>query len=267
MKKLLFASLFLLSVSSLFAQAKKARSSKDDQRAEKRERIAAMVKQEEEGVLSYYKQSAFGLGLRTNGYLLFYELGRMKTPRFTNLYSVEFSEIKHAKEERYQNSDGGFSFGNSFIYGKVASFYQLKLGVGQQYILGQKGNKNGIAVLGIYGGGLSVGLVKPYYLEVKDSSGGTKSIQYKDDENLFLGGPIFGKSGFSKGLNEISVNPGAYAKAALRFDFGRFNESIQAIEIGITADVYSKKVQLIALNDPKQFFVQGHLAFIFGRRK
>lgn len=266
MKKLVIAGLFLCVTNLLIAQNKKPKPSREERRAEKRERISAMVKQEEEGVLAYYKQSTFGLGLRTNGDMLFYELGRMKSPRFANLYSLEFSEIKHAKEERFQNVESFFS--NSFIYGKINNFYQMKLGFGQQYIFGQKGNKNGVAVLGIYSGGLSIGLEKPYYIEAVDSTGAHVDIKYEDDKSLFLNGArIFGGSGFSKGLNEIAFNPGAHAKAALRFDFGRFNESIQAIEIGISADFYSKKVELIALNAPKQFFVQGHIALLFGRRK
>lgn len=265
MKKLVVALVFVCSVTTLFAQNTKDKNPKDARRAEKRERISAMVKQEEEGVLAYYKQSAFGIQLRTNGYGVFYELGRMKSPRYANLYTIELSEIKHAKEQRVQNAENFFS--NSYIYGKVASFFQVKLGFGQQYIIGQKGNKNGVAVLGIFNGGLSVGLLKPYYLQVNEADGSTKDIKYKDDSTLFLTGSVLGSSGFSKGLSELTVNPGAYAKAALRFDFGRFNESIQAIEIGISADVYSKKIQLMALNPSKQFFVQGHLAFIFGRRK
>lgn len=264
MKKLVVALLFLFSATTLFAQKGKNQSSRAERRAEKRERISAMVKQEEEGVLAYYKQSALGVQLRTNGWAALYELGRMKSPRFANLYSFELAEIKHPKEERSQNIEN--FFGNSFIYGKVSNFYQAKLGFGQQYIFGQKGNKNGVAVLGIYGGGLSLGLVKPYYLEVVDD-GGRRNIKFEDDSTSFLSGNIQGSSGFSKGLNELQVNPGAYAKAALRFDFGRFNESIQAIEIGITADFYSKKVALMARNPSRQFFVQGHLAFLFGRRR
>ena len=216
-------------------------------------------------MLAYYKQNTFGLGLRTNGYKVFYEIGRMKSPRFANLYTIEFSEIKHPKEERFQNPESFFS--NSFIYGKINSFYQLKFGFGQQYILGQKGNKNGVAVLGIYSGGLSLGLVKPYYLEVSDSTSAQSDIKYENNPERFLNGPINGSSGFSKGLSETEINPGAYAKAALRFDFGRYNESVQAIEIGISADFYSKKVEQIALNDSRRFFIQGHLAFMFGRRR
>ena len=40
--------------------------------------------------------------------------------------------------------------------------------VGQQYLIGGKGNKNGVAVSAIYGGGLSLGYLKPYYLNVHD---------------------------------------------------------------------------------------------------
>jgi hypothetical protein len=102
---------------------------------------------------------------------------------------------------------------------------------------------------------------------VEDSAGLRKNIKYEDDKSLFLSSRIIGSSGFSKGLNETAIIPGAYAKAALRFDFGRYNESIQAIEIGLSADFYSKKVQLMALNDARNLFLQGHIAFIFGRRK
>jgi hypothetical protein len=263
-KKIIVAFVLVCSVTVLFAQNTK--TSKDTRRAEKRDRINALVKQEEEGVLIYEKQSACGIQLRTDGYAFFYEIGRMKSPRFANLYSLEFSEIKHPKEERFQNAENFFS--NSFIYGKRANFYQFKLGYGQQYIIGQKGNKNGIAVLGILNGGLSVGLEKPYYLEVQTAEGNVKDIKYEDYSTLFLSlGSIIGSSGFSKGLNELTVNPGAFLKAALRFDFGHFNESIQAIEIGISAEVYSKEVQQMVLNSGKNVFVQGHLAFLFGRRK
>src|SRR5689334_20880433 len=43
-----------------------SRQSKSDRKAEKRERINAISRQEEEGNLSFRKQSAFGLELRTN---------------------------------------------------------------------------------------------------------------------------------------------------------------------------------------------------------
>src|SRR6185436_10750321 len=100
-----------------------------------------------------------------------------KTTRKTNIYRLDITEIKDPKEEK--QTGGGIIFGNPFIYGKVNNFYQATLGFGQQYILGQKGNKNGVAVSAVYSGGLSLGLLRPYYLEVRDPNGGENlTIKY-----------------------------------------------------------------------------------------
>lgn len=273
--KKVFICICLLSSLYSFAQDSTVskRELKDTRKEEKRERRNAIIKQEDEGVLAYTKQSIFGLQLRTNGYGLLFELGRSKSPRFTNLYLLELTEIKHPKEERQQTSNGIFS--NSFVYGKINNFYQAKLGFGQQYILGQKGNKNGIAVMGIYQGGLSLGLLRPYYINVSDDSK-DRDIKYDSPDSLiFLTGAINGSSGISKGWNEIKIKPGAFAKAALRFDFGRYNESVQAVEIGVSLDAYSQKIEIMAPRGsnggeavkPQQLFFQAHIAILFGKRK
>ena len=271
--KKIFTLFFFLLPIFLFAQdSTEIKSRRQDRKSEKRERISAMIKQEEEGILVYHKQNAFGLQPRTDGYGIFYEIGRMKTPRFTNLYLIEFTEIKHPKEERTQ-SDGFFN--NSYIYGKVNNFYQLKLGFGQQYILGQKGNKNGIAVMGIYQGGLSMGLLRPYYINITEPGVGQRDIKYQSaDSTLFLGSAVNGSSGLGKGWDELSLKPGAFVKTSLRFDFGRYNEMVQAVQIGISLEAFSDKIEIMAPNignkpgpEAKQLFFQGHIAFLFGRRK
>ncbi|MDB5196429.1 MAG: hypothetical protein JWP88_800 [Flaviaesturariibacter sp.] len=269
MKKLIVASCLSFLTLSVFAQNN---ASKSDKKIEKRKKEAAMIRQEEEGVLSYHKQNTFGIQLRTNGYGVFFEKGIMKTPRFTNLYMIELTEIKHPKERK--NNDGQGAFSNSYVYGKEFNFYQLKLGFGQQYIFGQKGNKNGIAVMGIYEGGLSLGLLRPYYLDIDDGS--RRSIKYNSPDSLkFLdlvtGSNIVGSSGLSKGWNELKVKPGAFIKAALRFDFNKYNEKVQAVQIGLSLEAYPQKVNILVSGPdfpkPKNLFIEGHLAFVFGGRK
>lgn len=244
------------------------RSAKQSRKEEKRQKINSMIRQEEEGVLSYNKQSVFGVQVRSNGYGVFYELGRMRTPRFTNIYMVELTEIKKIPEYKDNTIDGGF--GNTFISGKINNFYQLKFGFGQQYIFGQKGNKNGVAVMGVATGGLSLGLLRPYYLRINDD-GVERTIKYSQkDSALFVGGATLGSGGFSKGWSELKLKPGVFVKGGLRFDFGRYNEIVQALEIGFSVDAYAQKVQLlipIADNDPNRLYYQAHIAFLFGRRK
>jgi hypothetical protein len=270
-KKIIIFILVLCASVSVFAQDSttarpvKKTTSKADKKAEKRQRIDAIARQEEEGNLSYHKQSVFGVELRTSGYGIFYELGKRKTVRSGNLYLFELTEIKHQKEEKL---GGDQFFSNSFVYGKQNNFYQGKLGFGRQYILGQKGNKNGVAITLNAVGGLDLGLLKPYYLDVKDPLHGDRSIKYEDDPALFMSiGSIYGSSGFTKGWNELKVKPGAFLRAALRFDFGRYNESVQAMEIGVSTEAFAEKIPILVNYDHKQFFTQIHIAFVFGGRK
>lgn len=251
------------------AQNDKPRNEKNDKKEARREKINQLIKQAEEGVLVYSKQNIFGLQFRTNGYGLFYELGRMKTNRKTNIYRLDITEIKHIKEEKTQVGSNGFVFfGNPYIYGKINNFYQTTLAFGQQQMLGQKGNKNGVAVSLVYNGGLAVGLLRPYYVEVLDANGNNKTIKYSDDPALFLDkGSIAGGGGLGKGWGELKIKPGAFLKSAIRFDYGRFNETVSGIEVGISGEFYGEKIPIMANQKNSQFFFQGYLALLFGRRK
>ncbi len=262
MKKLSLIIFITSIVLTSFGQTRK------EKKEAKRQKINEMVRQAEEGVLIYQKQSIFGIQLRTNGYGGFYEMARRKTNRKANVYRIDFTEIKHPKEEKLLG--GSFVFGNPYVYGKKNNFYQLTLGFGQQYILGQKGNKNGVAVGGVYSAGLSLGLLRPYYLHIDDpASGGEKLIKYSEEDSaLFMDqSAIISGGGFGKGWNELKLKPGFFAKAGMRFDYGRYNESVSGLEIGVSVEAYTSKIPLMVSQEDKQVFVQGYVAILFGRRK
>jgi hypothetical protein len=241
-------------------------TTKRDRKEAKRQKITELMRQAEEGVLVFSKHSIFGIQLRTNGYGIFYEIGKMKTNRKANIYRIDFTEVKENKEEKLS---GNSFFGNSFIYGKINYFYPVTLGFGQQYILGQKGNKNGVAVSAVYNAGLSIGLLRPYYVSAIDPlTGENRDIKYStEDSALFLGQTISGGAGFGKGWGEIKIKPGAFAKIALRFDYGRFNESVNALEIGMSVDAYASTIPLMFGMKERRMFFQGYLALEFGKRK
>ncbi|MBK6935807.1 MAG: hypothetical protein IPH18_02170 [Chitinophagaceae bacterium] len=267
MKKLLFLIIFVALAVISFAQDTTRRGVQQQTKKElRRQKVNELIRQAEEGVLVYEKQSVFGVQFRNNGYGAFFELGRMKTNRRTNIYRIDITEIKHPKEEKSSNI---VFFGNPYIYGKLNNFYQVTLGYGQQYILGQKGNKNGVAVTALYNGGLALGLLRPYYVEVEDPNGGeNKLIKYSvADSSLFLGPTIVGSGGLGKGWNELKLKPGAFAKAGLRFDYGRFNEVVTGIEIGLSGEFYASKIPIYFGAKEKQFFFQAYIALLFGQRK
>jgi len=271
-KAILVSLLVVISFSVAAQDSTSRKKTREERKAEKRERINAIAKQEEEGALIYAKQSIFAFQVRSNGYGGFYELAKFKNRRKSNTYSIEFTEIKDAKEEKSPTSSGFFAFNNPYIFGKINNFYQLKLGFGQQYLLGQKGNKNGVAVAFIYQGGFSGGFLRPYYLDVSDTNNTDRQIKFNPenayDSALFLNiAAIRGSSGLGTGWGEMGFKPGLYAKAALRFDYGRYNEVVSGVEIGFSIDVYSSKIPILLFADQKQVFMQAHIAILFGRRK
>ncbi len=245
-------------------------SEKARKKAERRERINQLIKQEEEGALIYNKQNAYGFKFNSDGWGIFYEHGKYKNINTTNLWWLEFGERKHPKEEKAPtfNSAGGFLILSSYIFGKRNNFYNLKFGLGQQKLIGGKGNKNGVAVSAIYGGGLTIGMLKPYYLQVRDSLGFSQQVKYNNNDNVFLDpGVILGRGSFTKGFGEMKFVPGVHAKTALRFDYGRYNELLSAIEVGLNAEFYANKMPIMLLNKEKNFFFNAYVALTFGKRK
>lgn len=266
MKNIVLVAMWVVVSTAGFSQAN---DTKQQKKAENRERINRMMMQEEEGAIIFQKQTVFGAKLNTDGYGIFLEMARMKTSRQSNLYSIELGERKHLKEEKVPPIQGTY-FTNPFVYGKINNFYYAKLGYAQQRLIGNKGNKNGVAISAIYGGGLSAGLLKPYYLKVTDPQTNTiHDVKYNNNDSIFLDNVQYveGASGFSKGFGEMKFTPGAYAKTALRFDYGRYNELVSAIEVGLNVEFYAKKMPVMLLQKQRQLFFNAYAAIEFGRRK
>jgi hypothetical protein len=272
-KKLLFIIMVTCSVITVSAQQKVKSAGADaraQKKAERREKINQLIKQEEEGALIYQKQGAFGFKFNTDGWGMYYEHGKYKTINNTSLWWLELGERKHPKEEKVPtlSASQGFLIISSYIYGKRNNFYYLKAGIGQQKLIGGKGNKNGVAVSAIYGGGFSAGLLKPYYIEVQTTPSKKEEIKYTGNDSIFLDPTrILGKGGLTKGFSEIKFVPGVHARAALRFDYGRYNEVLSALEVGVNAEYYTQAMPILLLNKEKKFFFNAYISLVFGKRK
>jgi len=259
--------LFLMAmIVSLVLPALAQETAKQSRRDQRRQRINAIIKQEEEGVIKYKKHAAFGIKLTNDGYGIFYEVGRAQTINKGLLFQLDIAERKHPKEDKRQVN---FTTTAPVAYGKINFFYPVKLGVQKQFLLGNKGNKNGVSITGNVGGGLIAGLLRPYMIEVvKD--GERKYVQYNSADSTdyflnkatYIGGPNLGT-----GWKYLKFTPGLYLKPALRFDYGKYNEMVSAIEVGVTGEFYTKKIPQMIYIKQKQFFFSAYVAIMFGRRK
>ena len=262
MKQLLFLFAAITLSTTVVAQDNKKQTK--NRKEEKRKKINALARQEEEGIIAHKKHFGIGLKLVSDGYGLFVEKGKAKSVKKATLFQLEISERKHQKEQKQSNPSAPSA---PIIYGKLNYFYPIKLGVQQQFLLGNKSNKNGVRLTANVGGGLCVGLLRPYEVQV-DKAGVPTYVKYDSpDSLLFVNGPYYGGPSFSKGWNGLKVTPGAYIKPALRFDYGSYNEMVNAIEVGLCAEFYSKKIPQMLYNKQKQFFFSAYFTLIFGKRK
>jgi hypothetical protein len=279
MNKVTLSLLWFIAIANMAIAQGKTKGKKES-KAERRARINALAKQEEEGASIYNKYVVFGLHANNDGYGIFVEKGFLKTSRVSQIFHIGFSTRNHPKEERNSliSGNGVFSFQNTpFVFGKLNNFYQLGLLYGQQRVIGNKSNKNGIRVSGIYKGGLSLGLVRPYYLQVDFSpTAGAytdlRAIKYEKNtataQNYFLDpNRVFAGTGFRNGWKDLKINPGLKLHTGLRFEFDRQIDRITAIELMLNAELYSSKVSQMISSDPKRFFFSSGIAFVLGRNK
>lgn len=259
---LILLTLFTLSYTISAQETKK--SPKKSRKEMKRDRVNALIKAEEEGVIAYRKHYAVGLKLTSDGYGVSFEKGYSKSPKKATLFQLEIAEHKNQKETKQTSNFPGAA---PYIYAKINYFYPVKLGVQKQFLLGNKSNKNGVSITANVGGGVSFGLLRPYELQVNKNNELVYIRYNSSDSALFRNGPIYRGPSLGTGWGNLKFTPGLYLKPGLRFDYGRYNDLLTAIEVGVAAEYYTKKIPMLFDNKDKQFFFSAYFTLMFGKRK
>ena len=219
-------------------------------------------------------EASVGFRLNTNGWSAYTDIGKVKaldskrSDMFykTRVLQVEFTEKKDPKEEKITSDIASSSGGSSkYIYGKINNFYALKLGLGFTKMIAGKPDPGAVSIHWLNVVGVSLGMLKPYYLNVY---GDPDAIKYTPStESQFLNQQtIEGNAGFSKGLSEMKFIPGGHFKSALHFDFSTNRKNIFAAETGINVEYYSQAIALMANQTGAPYFVDLFIAIQFGRR-
>ena len=228
--------------------------------------------------LVYDYERAVDLRLHTNGYIaIAMNFGQIKTYYKTRYLHFEIGELRHHKERRQSSdsSSGGRS-SRSYIFGKRNNLYALRGGIGVKRYFSEKAKRKGVAVGLSYEVGPVLGLLKPYYLELRygnDVNGTiTRSEKYSEENAAIFTSPtmISGASSFVKGFNELSVVPGGQFKVAVHLDWGAFDEFIRALEVGIMGDIFFKEMPIMVdeeFSENRPYFINLFVALQLGKRR
>jgi len=227
------------------------------------------------------KELSFGGRLNTNGWSASMTYNKSTGFYKSKFYQFQLINYRDPKEKKVNNESAitiTNRFGNhpkSYIFAKQNAFLSLHFSKGTRVLIGDKAEKSGVSAEFTYQYGFSLGLIKPYYLDLiytVQSDGITRNEarpeRYSaENHDKFLDRRyIFGASGFSRGLDEITPVPGLHAKAGLRFDWAPFNELVRALEVGLAADVYFRRIPIMLNEQNRFYFVNIYLGVEFGKR-
>jgi len=218
----------------------------------------------------FRNESSYGIALTSTGWGANYVFGKHVNNRNKDLYEIHLVEIKHPKEVKTTNPY--YPNQKRFVFGKVNSFYNLRLGYGKQKKLYSKADKGGIEIRMYYTGGFDLGFAKPIYYEVIDSLVIINNASYlitgttKFNPNIHSPYDIIARAGFLKGANETKIIPGVYGNLGFGFEFSESDKVLNSIEAGVTVDLFPKSVEIMSERG-KFYYVSLFVCYRFGKVK
>lgn len=215
----------------------------------------------------YRNEKSIGFLLNTNGWGISGRYGKRINARRKIIYEIDFAGIKHPKEVKMTSQ---FNNNRSFVYGKLNSFFNLRGGYGYQKELFRKIDRGGISIRRYYSFGPTIGLLKPVYYEVLYFKGSSFYDNYLQTEKFdpsthIQPVNIYGRASFFKGINEISIVPGAYSRLGFSFEYSRNDIQLHAIETGVAIDIFIKEIPIMATEYNSFYFLSFFVSYRFGK--
>jgi hypothetical protein len=224
----------------------------------------------------YQSVTTFGVTTNTNSGLLggfaFRQSKRLPgtflgRPHYRYL-GVEVVNVKHPKEVQQSVN---FS-GSRFTYGKENYLFVVRPQYGREISLFQRSADEGIAINAILAVGPSLGIIKPYYVEINEGNNRTRvvpasSLNTRTPGQPGTGAQPTGSGGFFRGFGESKITVGAHVKAALNFELSAFRNNTTGLEIGFLAELFPQPITIMTNAERRAFYSSGYITLFFGSKK
>jgi hypothetical protein len=208
-----------------------------------------------------------GLNFHTGGWGIQFRRSLNRTVKKKQMFEADFVGMKHPKEVKSVNQ--AFDRARSFVYGKENGLSILRAGTGQQRVIYSKSERTGVEVRFLYSGGLSLGILKPVYLNILKPTGNFGEFELvveKYDPEVHYIDDIYGRAPFTEGFGEIGFRPGAYARIGFNFEYAPIFDDVKALEVGAIIDAYPQEIPIMALTENNRFFLSFYITIMYGRK-
>jgi hypothetical protein len=212
----------------------------------------------------FRNERTFAILLNTNGFGLNYREGKRIDYLNKKLLEIELNTLKDPKEVKLSNPN--VQAGGNFVFGKMNSVFLLKGGIGHQHEIFKKIDQGGVAIRYFYSGGPVIAFYKPIYYKIINplSPYEYDLKEQKFDIKTLQPEMIYGKSAYTKGLNEAKILPGLYVKGGFNFEYSKKDKVIHAIEIGAQVNAFPRKIPIMATTTNKAIFLSLFASYRFG---
>lgn len=217
--------------------------------------------QSEEESFEYSKEFTWGINKNTNSGLIggfVMKFSRSVGEEIYRTIGFELVNVKHPKERRYISQTG-----TSFIFSKQNFLYALRGQYGYEKIMFKKAPQQGVQINVNAAAGPTIGIVAPYYV-VGSGSGESEvfdPVVHLRPENIQGSGRLF------QGLGQSKIVPALNLKTGVVFEFGTFRKNVAGVEVGLAAEVYTKKIILVPTQKNRSLFTSAFFTLFWGSRK
>lgn len=211
-----------------------------------------------------HKELSFGINFNTNAGFLGGFGVRYAIPQnnnFFHLVSAEIVNVKHKKEAQFASAITS----SSFIPEKLNYLFSLRTSYGREYVLFQKYPEAGVRVTGIFAGGPTFGLLKPYYVEYQYSFDDIRIEAYNPIKHNL--GNIRGNGSFLYGLNQLKILPGFHLKTGLFFELSQGKGNVSGVEFGMSMEGFLKPVPIYNIEQNKTIYSAVYIVLHYGTQK
>ncbi|MBR9832176.1 hypothetical protein GYB57_08525 [bacterium] len=226
----------------------------------------------EETVVKYNTEIAGGVIIHTNGFGANFRYGKFLTGFTQRLYQVDFVSWKNHREVKvyhyyYEDAKG-------YVFGKLNNLAFLRPSIGYHKSLYSKQSLSGVSINYTALVGPTIAFLKPVYLILGINSGNRGgSVPYDDfsteraTKEIYDQSNIYGRASFMQGIDKLKLEPGIHAKLGLNFEYANDKDVLKAIEVGLAADVFARKIPIMAYSENQQFFLSLSINLLYGVKK
>lgn len=187
-----------------------------------------------------------GVQLHTSGWGGTFTYSKFNTFKTKKTFTIEFTSMKHGKEFKRTSTNDDRAKG--YYYGKLNTLNVLRLNRGRKKVIYQKLRKQGIEVSHNISYGVTLGLLKPVYLEIikVNSNQDVRFVTERYDPELHHINNIYGRSSNLSGISELTITPGANLKTSFIFEYANDREKVKSLELGVGLDAFYKRLPIMS---------------------